>query len=56
MKLRILLDASPVEVFGPGSGTVITDLFLPAWNNTESWGSARGGNAGFTATGRDLPS
>jgi fructan beta-fructosidase len=36
MKLRILLDASPVEVFGPGSGTLITDLFLPAWNNTES--------------------
>jgi len=56
MKLRILLAASPVEVFGPGSGTVITDLFLPAWNNTESSCSARGGNAGFTATGRDLPS
>jgi hypothetical protein len=56
MKLRILLDASPVEVSGPGSGTLMTDLFLRAWNNTESWCSARGGNAGFTATGRDLPS
>jgi fructan beta-fructosidase len=56
MKLRILLDGSPVEVFGPGSGTVSTDLFLRAWNNTESWWSARGENAGFTATGRDLPS
>ncbi len=55
MKLRILQDASPVEVFGPGSGTVITDLFLPAWNNTESSVFSEGGNAGFTVTGRKLP-
>lgn len=55
LKLRILLDASSVEVFAPGSGTVITDLFLPEWNNTESWVFSNGGNACFTVTGRNLP-
>lgn len=55
LKLQILLDASSVEVFAPGSGTVITDLFLPEWNNTESSVFSKGGNAGFTVTGRNLP-
>jgi levanbiose-producing levanase len=53
LKLRILLDASSVEVFAPDSGTVITDLFLPAWGDTAASVFSEGGNAGFTVTGRN---
>ncbi|MET1088703.1 MAG: glycoside hydrolase family 32 protein [Arthrobacter sp.] len=55
LKLRILLDASSVEVFAPDTGTVITDLFLPQWNNTGTSVFSEGGNAEFTVTGRNLP-
>jgi fructan beta-fructosidase len=54
LKLRILLDTSSVEVFAPESGTVITDLFLPDWTNTDASVFSEGGNAGFALTGRKL--
>ncbi len=54
LKLRILLDTSSVEVFAPESGTVITDLFLPDWPNTDASVFSEGGNAGFALTGRKL--
>lgn len=54
LKLRILLDTSSVEVFAPESGTVITDLFLPDWANTDASVFSEGGNAGFALTGRKL--
>ncbi|MBT2531117.1 glycoside hydrolase family 32 protein [Arthrobacter sp. ISL-48] len=55
LKLRILLDSSSVEVFAPDSGTVITDLFLPAWADTGASVFSEGGNARFTVTGRNIP-
>ena len=55
LKLRILLDSSSVEVFAPESGTVITDLFLPKWADTDASVFSEGGNARFTLTGRNLP-
>ncbi|MHA7296898.1 GH32 C-terminal domain-containing protein [Pseudarthrobacter raffinosi] len=54
LKLRILLDTSSVEVFAPGSGTVVTDLFLPDWADTDTSVFSEGGKAGFTLTGRKL--
>jgi fructan beta-fructosidase len=55
LKLRILLDSSSVEVFAPGNGMVITDLFLPEWADTDASVFSNGGNTGFTLTGRNLP-
>lgn len=54
LKLRILLDTSSVEVFAPGSGTVVTDLFLPDWSTTDTSVFSEGGKTGFTLTGRKL--
>jgi fructan beta-fructosidase len=54
LKLRILLDSSSVEVFAPESGTVITDLFLPDWSDTDASVFSEGGKAGLTLTGRKL--
>jgi fructan beta-fructosidase len=55
LKLRILLDSSSVEVFAADHGMVITDLFLPKWDDTDASVFSQGGNAGFTLTGRNLP-
>ena len=54
LKLRILLDTSSVEIFAPESGTVITDLFLPDWTNTDASVFSEGGKAGFSLTSRKL--
>jgi fructan beta-fructosidase len=56
LKLRILLDASSVEVFAQDGAAVITDTFFPAWDNTATQVFSRGGNAAFLITSRTVAS
>lgn len=54
VRLRILLDASSVEVFAGDGSVVITDTFFPAWEDTASSVYSTGGTTEFTVSSRTL--
>ncbi|UVJ40753.1 glycoside hydrolase family 32 protein [Arthrobacter sp. CJ23] len=54
LRLRILLDASSVEVFAGDGSVVITDTFFPAWEDTVSSVFSTGGTTTFTVSSTTL--